>query len=119
MLIVMTAMLISNDLKDGDVEESVLPALKRGDRDGWQMRMFKRVIIIVIIVIAIITAITITVFVTVLTIIPIILTIIIIVIIVIIIIIVAILLLLGGRPLADANVQAEVCSPRCAGGQTC
>ena len=54
MLIVMTAMLISNDLKDGDEEEGVLPALKRGDRDGWQMRMFKKVIIIVIIVIPII-----------------------------------------------------------------
>ena len=63
MLIVMTAMLISNDLKDGDVEEGVLPALKRGDRDGWQMRMFKKVIINVIIVIVIITTITITIFV--------------------------------------------------------
>ena len=43
----MAAVLISNHLKDGDEEEGVLPALKRGDRDGWQMRMFKKVIIIV------------------------------------------------------------------------
>ena len=63
MLIEMAAALISNDLKDGDEEEGVLPALKRGDRDGWQMRMFKKVIIIVIIVITIITTITITIFV--------------------------------------------------------
>ena len=106
----MAAALISNDLKDGDEEEGVLPALKRGDRDGWQMRMFKKVIIIVIIVIVIvmITTITINMFVIVLTIILIILTI---TIIVIIIIIVAILFIQGGRPLADANVQAEVCSP--------
>ena len=108
MLILMAAMLISNHLKDGDEEEGVLPALKRGDRDGWQMRMFKKVIIIVIIVIVMITTITINMFVIVLTIILIILTI---TIIVIIIIIVAILFIQGGRPLADANVQAEVCSP--------
>ena len=119
MLILMAAMLISNHLKDGDEEEGVLPALKRGDRDGWQMRMFKKVIIIVTIVTVIITTITITIFVIVLLIILVILTITIIVILVIIIMILAILLLLGGRPLADANVQAEVCSPRGAGGQTC
>ena len=107
MLILMAAMLISNHLKDGD-EEGVPAALKRGDRDGWQMRMFKKVIIIVIIVIVMITTITINMFVIVLTIILIILTI---TIIVIIIIIVAILFIQGGRPLADANVQAEVCSP--------
>ena len=69
MLILMAAMLISNHLKDGDEEEGVLPALKRGDRDGWQMRMFKKVIIIVIIVIVMITTITINMFVIVLTII--------------------------------------------------